>query len=472
MNVAEVLNEGLTRAYVVRIPAADIRARIDRAVAQVAPQVRLPGFRPGKVPANLIRRMHGAALMDEAVREAVDEAIKALVAERGLRPAVPPSVDIARPPADGEDVEVAVRLEVLPQVPEVPIDGIPLERLIVDVSEDEVERALAELARQQRRLVDAPSDRAARWGDLVVIDFAGTIEGASFPQGSGEGVEVELGSGRLIPGFEEALEGATAGEVRRLRLTIPADHPTREIAGREADFEVTVRAVRVAEVPPVDDRLAANLGLSDLAQLREILKERIKGELERLSRTYLKRKLLDHLAAACDFAVPQSMVEAEFAQIWRQLTEGASEEEKARAEAERADYRRIAERRVRLGLLLSDIGQRHGIGVSASEMNRLIEAEAARYPGHEAQVRRFFAENAMAAAQLRAPLFEEKVVDFLIARAAMSERRVTRAELEAAIASEDETPVAARPTLAEPGPPPAGPGELGPSPAGGASTAS
>ncbi len=451
MHVTETLNEGLKRGFSLRIPAADIDARVERAIAEVAPRVRMPGFRPGKVPGNLIRRMHGEALRQDAIREALDEGLKTLIGERQLRPAMQPSVDLDQLPADGEDLVVAVDMEVLPDVPDVPTEGIALERLVVEVDEASVDAALARLAEQQKRFVAAGEGHEARAGDLVVMDFAGTVDGVAFEGGTGTGMEVELGSGRLIPGFEEQLLGARAGEARTVRLTIPADYPAAAIAGRQAEFAVTVTDVRVAEVPAVDEELARNLGLDSLEALRDILKDQLERELAQLSRTYMKRKLLDHLAAQVDFEVPPAMVDAEFQAIWAQLTQGMTEEEKAAAEAERGDYVRIATRRVRLGLLLSDIGQKAGIAVTNAEMNRLVAEEAARYPGQEAEVRKYFAENPMAAAQLRAPLFEEKVVDHLLARASVTERTVTRAELEAAIESEDETPLARKAAHGEPG---------------------
>ncbi len=443
MQVIETLNEGLRRSFSLQIPGSAIEAKVSKAIADVAPRVRLPGFRPGKVPGNLIRRMHGASLRQEAIREAIDDGLKTLIGERSLRPAGQPTVEIDRLPEDGQDLVVSVSLEVLPEVPATDIEGIALERWTVDVAEADVEAALARLAEAQKRFVAAADGHEATHGDLVVMDFRGTVDGQPFEGSTGEGMEIELGSGRLLPGFEDQLLGAKAGEERVVRLAIPADYPVAAIAGKAAEFAVRVVAVRVAEIPARDDALARNLGLDSLEALKDVLKDRLERELSGLTRTFMKRKLLDHLAASCRFEVPPSMVEAEFAQIWRQLTDGASDEEKAKAEAERDDYLRIAERRVRLGLLLSDIGQKNGIQVTPSEMNRLIAGEAARYPGQETEVRRFFTENAVAAAQLRAPLFEDKVVDFLIGKAKVTERKVTRAELEAAIESEDETPIAA-----------------------------
>jgi trigger factor len=443
MTVTETLNEGLKRGFSLRIPAGAIAARVDAAVKDVAPRVRMPGFRPGKVPSNLVRKMHGEALRADAIREAVDEGVKTLLAERSLRPAMQPRIDLEALPAEGEDIVVEVAMEVLPDIAEVKIEGIALEKLVVAVEAEAVEAELQRLADGSKTFADAPEGHAAGTGDLVVMDFAGTVDGVAFEGGTGSGMEIELGSGRLIPGFEDQLLGATVGEARTVKLTIPADYPSEAIAGKDAEFAVTVTAVRQASVPAIDEDLAKNLGLDSLEALKDILKERVERELGQLSRTYMKRKLLDHLAATHDFAVPPSMVEAEFEQIWRTLMDGAPEEDRTKAEEERGDYVRIAERRVRLGLLLSEIGQKNGIAVTNAEMNRLVAEEAARYPGQEAEVRKYFSENAMAAAQLRAPLFEEKVVDFLLGKAEVTERAVSRAELEAAIESEDETPLGA-----------------------------
>jgi trigger factor len=442
MTVTETLNEGLKRGFEVTIDAKTIAAKVDAAVAEVAPQIRMPGFRPGKVPGNLIRKMHGPALRREAVQAAVNDAVNQLMTDRALRPAMQPSIDLYGGLEDGEDIKVSVALEVLPEVPAADVEGIKLERLTVEPSDADIDAALARLAEQQKSFEDAPAKHKAKTGDLVVMDYAGSVDGVAFDGGTGEDMEIELGSGRLIPGFEDGLVGVKSGDKTTVKVTFPADYPAENLAGKPAEFAITVKAVKLAKTPAVDDTLATNLGLESLEKLKEILKDQVSAELNGLTRTYLKRKLLDHLAAAHSFDVPPSMVDAEFQQIWRQVAAEASEEEQAALEADRADYARIAERRVRLGLLLSDIGQKNGVQVSQAEMNRLVAQEAARFPGQEREVQKYFAENAMAAAQLRAPLFEEKVVDFLLGKAAITDRVVTRSELEVAIESEDETPLA------------------------------
>ncbi|MGQ5702073.1 trigger factor [Sandaracinobacteroides sp. A072] len=436
MTVTETLNEGLKRGFELLIEAGAIADRVEAAVAEVAPQVRMPGFRPGKVPANLIRKMHGESLHREAVQQAVNDAVNQLLSERGLRPAMQPKIDIEGGDKPGENLKLSISLEVLPEVPETDIEGIELERLMAEVADSDVDTAVERIAQQSKSFEDAPAKHKAGNGDLVVMDYVGKVDGEAFEGGTGEDMEIELGSGRLIPGFEDGLTGVKAGDETVVKVTFPADYPAGHLAGKDAEFAITVKAVKQPKVPAVDDELARNLGLESLEQLRGILKDQVESELNNLTRTHLKRKLLDHLAAATSFEVPPSMVDAEFEQIWSQVQSESGEE----AEAEKDDYVRIAERRVRLGLLLSDIGQKNNVQVSQAEMNRLVAQEASRYPGQEREVAKFFSENAMAAAQLRAPLFEEKVVDFLLGKASITDRTVSREELEAAIESEDETP--------------------------------
>lgn len=446
MRIAETLNEGLKREYSVTIPAGDLAAKIDAQVATVAKQIRMPGFRPGKVPLNLVKKMHGPALRQEALQEALNESVQKLLADNNLRPAMQPQVDVESLDED-KDVEFKVAVEVLPQIDAPSAEGIKLEKLVVEPTEADITEALQRFADQQKSFEAAPKEQAAKTGDMVVMDFRGTVDGEAFEGGTGEGMQIELGSGRLIPGFEEQLTGVKANEQRTIKVTFPEDYNVPYLKGRDAQFEVTVTEIRSPKEVSIDDELAKNLGIESLDKLKEILKDSLGNELGGLTRTYMKRKLLDHLAASHDFAVPESMVDAEFQQIWQQLEHEAGHEAdpeaaKAELEKDRDEYRRIAERRVRLGLLLSEIGQANGVQVSQQEMNRLIMQEASRYPQNQReQAVKFFRENAMAAAQLRAPLYEDKVVDLLIEKADITERQVTREELQAAIESEDESPV-------------------------------
>ncbi len=448
MQIVETTNQGLKRAYTVKIPAKDIAARIDAEVKKVAPTVRMPGFRPGKVPANLIKKMHGPALHSDAFNASVRESIDTLMREQKLRPALQPKVDLDEGYAEGKDAELKVELEVLPEFDVPSLDGLALERLTVPVSDAELDAALERLASGQKSYADAPKSKKAAAGDQVTIDFVGRVDGVEFDGGKAEGATLVLGSGQFIPGFEDQLIGAKAGDARTVKVSFPADYPSEELKGKDAEFDVTVQAVKVEGEGKIDEDFAKNLGLDSLAKLKELMKGQLEQEAAGLTRTQMKRQLLDRLAADHDFAVPESMVEAEFEQIWQQLqAEIAKEDDPAAGlkeiEAEKDDYRRIAERRVRLGLLLSEIGQRNGVEVSGQEMGMLIQQAAAQYrPEDRERFVEFVRQDAMAQAQLRAPLYEDKVVDFLFDKASISEREVTREELEAAIEAEEAAPAA------------------------------
>ena len=443
MQTVETLNEGLKRAYTVTIPASAIAGRVDAELKRVAPQIRMPGFRPGKVPANLVRKMHGPALHQDALNTSIQEGIQALISEKQLRPAMQPSVELAEGYEAGKDAELKVELEVLPQVPAPAIEGLKLERLTVPVDDAAIDLQLKRFADMQKRWEDA-GDKAAETGDQVTMDFVGkTLDGVAFEGGTGTDMAVELGAGQLIPGFEDQVVGVKAGDERQITVTFPEDYGAKELAGQQATFDLTIKAVKTAAESAIDEELAKQLGLESLDQLRGLLRGQIEQEHNQLTRTYMKRKLLDQLAEGHDFEVPPSMVEAEFNQIWQQLQHEATHEPDpqtalAEMEAERDDYRKIAERRVRLGLLLSEIGQANGVEVTQQEMNRLISQAAQQYRGEDQQrFVQYIQQDPMAAAQLRAPLYEDKVVDFLFDKAEVTERETTREELEAAIESED-----------------------------------
>jgi len=442
MQTVETLNEGLKRAFRITIPAKDIDARVNQELKSIAPQVRMPGFRPGKVPANLVRKMHGAALEQQALQNAVQEGVQQLMSERRIRPAMQPSVELEEG-GPGKDAVIRVEVETLPDVPEARIEGLKIERLRVEASEAMVDEAVGRLAAGQKSFDPAPASRKAQKGDRLLIDFEGKVDGDAFEGGKGEGMAIELGSGRLIPGFEDQLIGAKANDQRQVKVTFPADYAVDYLKGREAVFEVTVNEVQVARDVKADDEFAKSMGLEGIGQLRDLLKAQVEQELAGLTRTQMKRQLLDQLAATHDFPVPASMVEAEFEQIWKQLEHEASHEEdpdaaRAEMEKERDDYRAIAERRVRLGLLLSEIGQKNAVEVSQQEMNQLIMQAAQQYkPEDRQKFVDYIRGEPMAAAQLRAPLFEDKVVDFLFEKAEIGERIVTRPELEAAIEAEE-----------------------------------
>jgi trigger factor len=442
MQTVETLNEGLKRAFRITIAAKEIDALVDKELKSIAPQVRMPGFRPGKVPANLVRKMHGPALEQQALQNAVQDGVQKLLDEQKIRPAMQPSVALEEG-GPGKDAVVTVEVEALPEVPEPSIAGLKIERLKVEPSQSAIDEAVARLAEGQKSYDPAPAKHQAEKGDLVIMDFEGKIDGEPFEGGKGEGMSLELGSGRLIPGFEDQLIGAKANDQLVVSVSFPADYNVEYLKGRPATFDVTVNEVQTPKAMKADDEFAKAMGLESIGQLRDLLKGQIEQELNGLTRTHMKRQLLDQLAAAHDFPVPQSMVEAEFGQIWQQLEQEAGRETdpvaaRAEMEKERGDYRAIAERRVRLGLLLSEIGQKNAVEISTQEMNQLIMQAAQQYRPEERQkFVDYIRGEPMAAAQLRAPLFEDKVVDHLFAKAEIGERTVSREELEAAIESEE-----------------------------------
>ncbi|MDP9164340.1 MAG: trigger factor, partial [Pseudomonadota bacterium] len=405
---------------------------------------KMPGFRPGKVPANLIRKMHGEALAADALNTAVQASVQSLIAEQGIRPAMQPQVELDEGYAPGKDAEVRVSLETLPEIPEAKIDALKLERLTVEPDESAVDAQISQLFSSQKSFVPAKKGHAAAIGDQVIIDYVGTTaDGVAFEGGTGEAMALELGSGQLIPGFEDGLVGVKAGDKRDVAVTFPKDYPADNLKGKPASFACTVTEVKVPGQGEIDDAFAKNLGLESLDQLKGLIRDQQQQELNGLTRTHMKRKLLDQLAESHDFDVPPSMVDAEYDNIMAQLRHEAEHEEDtakalAEIEAEAADYRKIAERRVRLGLLLSEIGTKNGVEVNQQEMNRLIGQAASQYqPKDRERFIQYVQQDPMAAAQLRAPLYEDKVVDYLFEKADITDRAVTRAEIEADLESEE-----------------------------------
>ena len=443
IKTVETQNEGLKHAFMLTIPAADIEARVDEEVKRLAPQVRMPGFRPGKVPTNLVRKMHGESLRGDALNGAVREGVQQLLSEKNIRPAVQPEVHLDEEYAPGKDAEVRVTVEALPVVPPANTANLKLERVTVDPDDSAIDEQLRQLASQSKRWDDAPKGHAAANGDTVVIDFEGKVGGKPFDGGKGEDMAVELGAGRLIPGFEDQLIGAKVGDERDLNVTFPADYPAKNLAGKAAVFSTKVKAVKIGGENVIDDDFAKTLGLDSLDKLRTILRDQAQQELNGLTRTHMKRQLLDELASRHSFEVPQSMVDAEYENILNQLRHEASHEADpaaAMSEIERDadEYRRIAERRVRLGLLLSEIGAANGVEVTENEMRGLIGQAAQQYQGEDQK--RFLQlvqQEPMFAAQLRAPLYEDKVVDFLFSKADVTDRKSTREQIEADLESEE-----------------------------------
>jgi len=443
IKTVETENQGLKRAFMLTIPAADIEARVNEEVKRIAPQVRMPGFRPGKVPPNLIKKMHGEAIQRDALQASVQEGVQQLLEDNKVRPALQPEVVLDDKYEPGKDAEVRVSLEALPDIPAPKIDKLALERLTVDADEGAVDEQLQQLAGQTKNWVDAKKGHKAASGDLVTVDFAGSVDGVPFEGGTGEDMAVEIGSGNLIPGFEDQLVGAKAGDAREVKVTFPDDYPSDTVKGKPAVFAVTVKDVKVSGETKVDEEFAKALGLQSLDQLKTLVREQQQQELNGLTRTHMKRQLLDQLAARHDFGVPESMVDAEFENIMNQLRHEASHEDDTKAalaevEKDAPEYRKIAERRVRLGLLLSEVGAANGIEVSEQEMRNLVMQAAGQYQGEDRErFLQLIQREPMFAAQLRAPLYEDKVVDFLFSTADIADRKASRAQLEADLESEE-----------------------------------
>jgi trigger factor len=444
MQIVEKLNEGLKRAYEIKITAKDIESRVEAEVQKMAPQVNMPGFRKGKVPANLVRKMHNDALMQDALSSTIQESIEKTMTDNKLRPAMQPNVNLDEGYAPGKDATVKLDLEILPDVPTPDVEGLKLERLQVEADKKTVDEALQKFAESQKQFETAAKSYKAQVGDQCLIDFEGKVDGVPFDGGKGEGMAIELGSGRLIPGFEDQLIGKKANDEVLVKVTFPDDYNVEDLKGKDATFDVVIGEVQKPKVAKADDEMAKSMGLEGIDQLSELLKGQIEQELNGLTRTHMKRKLLDQLAASHDFEVPPSMVEAEFSQIWQQLEQEAAQEEDSEAarkemEDEKDEYRDIAVRRVRLGLLLSEIGQANGVEVSQQEMSMLMQQAAQQYrPEDRDRFIQYIQQDQMAAAQLRAPMYEDKVVDFLFDKAEVTDRKVTREELEAEIEAEDE----------------------------------
>jgi trigger factor len=444
MQVTEQAADGLKRGFSVVVPAADIAAARDARLATLAKDLRLPGFRPGKVPATVVKQRFGSAVMGEVLDEQVQSAARNVIEERGLRPAMQPKIENLKF-EEGSDLEFTIELEQLPEIPLPDFSGIELEKPVTKVGDEEITKAIEGIASRNRQMEDVTDERPAAEGDVVVTDFEGRLVDESaegglaepFQGGTGTDMPVEIGGAGFIPGFAEGLIGINVGETRDVRVTFPADYGAAELAGKEAVFKLTAKKLQKPAAAQVDDDFAKKLGLSDLAELKTRISESLQGEYDQISRMNVKRKLLDALSAQAAFEVPAGMVDAEFAQIWQRVEADMKggkldEEDKGKDEDTlKSEYRAIAERRIRLGLLLSEIGRSNNIQVSNEELTNAMRQEAGRYPGQERQVLEFFQKNPQAIENLRAPLFEEKVVDFMLELAKVTEKEVPAGELSA-----------------------------------------
>jgi len=432
MQVIEKPAEGLKRAFNVVVPTAAIEQKVDARLTEVGQQVRLPGFRPGKVPMNLLKKRFGEAVRGEVLEKTLEESTQAALSEKALKPAVQPKVELVKF-EEGQDLEFSVQLEVLPEIT-AEVGTIELTRPTAVVSDDEMNKALEGV--QRSKATAEKVDRAAKKGDVVLADFVGRIGGETFEGGTAQDASIEIGGGNYIPGFEDQLIGASVGEKRTVKVSFPAEYPNSpDLAGKEAEFEVDVKEVRELTLPELNDELAKQIGDTGLDALKERLRAYLQQNHDAASRQRMKRQLLDKLAEGHVFAVPQGLVDIEFESIWRQMeqvTRGGQVDPEDIGKSEddlKKEYRDIAERRVRLGLLLSEIGQKAGVVVAPDDIKSAVMQEAMRYPGQEQQVVEYYQRNPQALEAFRAPLFEEKVVDHLIGAASVTEKAVTVEEL-------------------------------------------
>jgi trigger factor len=436
MQVTETNAEGLKREFTIVLDASEIDRRMNDRLVDISKTIRMKGFRPGKVPASLVKKMHGQAVLGEVLERAVDETSRSALDEKKIRPALQPKVEV-KEFGEGKGLEYTMTVEMLPEIKIGDLSKLKVERPVAQVPDADVDTFLGSLAESQKNFETAAKTRKAAEGDAVLIDFVGSVDGVKFDGGAGEDFTLELGSGQFIPGFEDQLVGTKTGDKVDVNVTFPEQYQAADLAGKAALFEVTVKEVKVAKPMTVDDAFAEKMGLKDLAELKEKAREQLGRELKSLSRMRVKRNLLDALAGDYDFDVPLGMVDMEFEQIWQEFqreleAEGRSMEDEDQSEDElQTEYRTIAERRVRLGLVLSEIGQGNNVEIKADELNQALAMEARRYPGQEQAVIKYFRENPQALAQLRAPLYEDKVVDFILEMAQVTDKTVTREELEA-----------------------------------------
>ncbi|OCP17057.1 trigger factor [Ensifer sp. LC163] len=442
MQVIETLAQGLKRELKVVIPAKDMEARMNERLAEVKDRVRINGFRPGKVPFAHLKKVYGKSIMADLVNEIVREKPTEILSGRGEKSATQPEIAMTEDESEADkilnaqaDLEFTVAYEIIPAIELKDVSGIKVTREVVEIAEDEVNEQILRIA-ESARTYESKKGKAAN-GDRVTIDYLGKVDGEAFDGGKDEDAELVLGSNRFIPGFEEQLVGVKAGDEKTITVTFPADYPAANLAGKEATFDITVKDVASAQDIEINDELATKLGLESADKLKEIVRGQIESQYGSLTRQKVKRQILDQLDELYQFETPERLVEAEFENIWRQINTDLQQAGKTFADEEtteeeaRAEYRKLAERRVRLGLVLSEIGEKAGVQVSDDELQRSLFEQLRQFPGQEKQILDYFKNTPGAAASLRAPLFEEKVVDHLLSEISVTDKTVSKEELTA-----------------------------------------
>ena len=443
MNVTETLNDGLKRGYTITVPAADLDAAVQQKLREAQPDVEIKGFRKGKVPMAMLKKQFGPRIMGDAMQDAIDGAMKGHFEASGDRPAMQPDVKMVGGEdwKEGQDVVVEMSYEALPEIPDVDASQVRLDRLVVKAGDDAVDEALANLAASAQDYEDRAAGATAQDGDQVVIDFKGSVDGEPFEGGAAEDYPLVLGSNSFIPGFEGQLVGAKAGDEKTVTVTFPDEYQAKALAGKEASFACTVKAVKAGKPAGIDDALAKKFGADDLAALKAQIAERLEEEYKGAARAVMKRSLLDQLDAMLKFDLPSSLVEAEAGQIAHQLWHEDNPDVQGH-EHDSVDpteeHKALAERRVRLGLVLAEVGRKADVTVTDQEMTQAVMTQARQYQGQERQFFEFVQKNPQMQQQLRAPIFEDKVVDHIVAGAEVTEKEITKDELQKAIEALDE----------------------------------
>ncbi|MEM9308949.1 MAG: trigger factor [Pseudomonadota bacterium] len=442
MQVTETLNEGLKRSYAITVTADELDAKVNEKLAEAQPEIEMKGFRKGKVPMALLKKQFGQRVMGEAMQESIDGAMSEHFEASGDRPAMQPEVKMTNEDwKEGDDVEVSMSYEALPEIPDVDFSSISLEKLVAKADDEAITEALGNLAETAQDYKSRKKNSKAKTDDQVVMDFVGKVDGEAFEGGSAEDYPLVLGSNSFIPGFEEQLVGVKVGEQKAVTVTFPADYQAENLAGKEAVFDCTIKEVKEPVAAEINDELAKKFGAEDLDGLKTQISERLEAEYAGAARAVMKRGLLDRLDEIVSFDLPPSMVEAEAGQIAQQLwqEENPDPEGKDHPKIEPTDeHNTLAERRVRLGLLLAEIGQKAEVEVSDAEMTQAIMAQARQYPGQERQFFEFVQQNQQMQQQLRAPLFEDKVVDHVFENATVAEKEVSKADLQKAVEALEE----------------------------------
>ena len=442
MQVTETLNDGLKRGYNITVTAAELDAKVNEKLAEAAPEIEMKGFRKGKVPMALLKKQFGQRLLGEAMQETVDGAMNKHFEDSGDRPAMQPKVEMTNEDwKEGDDIEVAMSYEALPEIPETDLSKIKLEKMVVKADDKAIEEALGNLAQNAQNFEDRKKGSKAKDGDQVVIDFVGKVDDVAFQGGSAEDFPLVLGSGQFIPGFEDQLVGVKAGEEKAVEVTFPEAYGNAELAGKAAVFDVTVKAVKEPKPAPIDDELAKKFGAEDLETLKGQIAERLEAEYAGAARAVMKRALLDALDKAVSFDLPPSLVEAEANQIahqlWHEENPDVHGHDHDKIEPTE-EHTKLAERRVRLGLLLADIGQKAEVEVSDAEMTQAVMNQARQYPGQERQFFEFVQQNAQMRQQIQAPIFEDKVVDHIFEQVSVKEKEVSKDKLQKAVEALEE----------------------------------